>query len=449
MSLINRVLQDLEKRQAGRTEDLSFSAHVRSVAPSARSVQSMWVVGSAVLLAMLMVAAYVWKDRLGMQSVMQETVPASPVVASQAAGVAVAGLANAEKASIDQQVETALIIPVFQLTGELATLPELKQLSRQAATVAATTSVKRAGNVSAVAAVSLPAKAPTAMAPRKETQVRKTDNAISAAPVETLADAAAPLPPEPTRNVGDADPIPTGDGLVAKTPSVRDARASGDADGVKAVHSVARTEGQAPIEKQARGLSAYERAENEFRGGVASLRLGRLSEAEARFRSAIEEDRSHSDAHRALAGILIDSGRYIEAESVLQGSIGTNPHQPDLAMVMARLQVERGALQAASETLRASAAYAQGDAEYRAFFAAVLQRANDHEQAVAEYRAALALAPVKNPVWLMGLGISLRALGENLQAVQAFSDAGASRRLAPGLQAFVEQQQAELRNTAN
>lgn len=449
MSLINRVLQDLEKRQAGRTEDLSFSGYVRSVTPPARSAQSLWMIGLAVLLGMLMVAAYVWVDRPGMWSAMREPVPDSPVATTQAAGVPVAGLASADKASIDQQVETALIIPVFQLTNELATLPELKQSSRSAATVAATTSANPAVKVSTVAPVILPAKAPTATAPSKDTQARKTANAIGPVPVATLPAVAPPPPPEPTRNVGDADPIPTGDGLVVKTPSANDTRASGSADEVKTVHSIARTEEQAPIEKQTRRLSAYERAENEFRRGVASLRLGRLSEAEAQFRSAIAEDRSHGDAHRALAGILIDSGRYIEAESVLQGSIEANPHQPDLAMVMARLQVERGALQAAGETLRESAAHAQGDAEYRAFFAAVLQRASDHEQAVAEYRAALALAPVKNPVWLMGLGISLRALGENRQAVQAFSDAGASKRLAPGLQAFVEQQQAELRNAAN
>ena len=202
------------------------------------------------------------------------------------------------------------------------------------------------------------------------------------------------------------------------------------------------------IEKQARELTSYERAEIAFRDGVASLRRGRLKEAESQFRLAIEEDRSHAAAQQALIGMLVDARRFAEAEEVLDESLGINPRQPKLAMLLARLQVERGDLDTAVRTLDRVSSYAGTDANFLSFMAAVLQRAQRHDDAVDQYRNALAVMP-NNPVWLMGLGISLRTLGEREQAQQAFAAAAAIGTLNPDLQAFVERQQRELRNAVN
>ena len=202
------------------------------------------------------------------------------------------------------------------------------------------------------------------------------------------------------------------------------------------------------IEKQARELTSYELAEIAFRDGVASLRRGRLDEAESQFRLAIDEDRSHAAAEQALIGMLIDAGRLQDAEDVLNESLEVNPRQPTLAMVLARLQVERGDLESAVMTLDRVSSYAGTDANFLSFMAAVLQRAKRHEEAVVQYRNALALMP-RNPVWLMGLGISLRELGESERAQEAFASAAAIGTLNPDLQAFVRQQQRELQNAVN
>jgi MSHA biogenesis protein MshN len=219
-----------------------------------------------------------------------------------------------------------------------------------------------------------------------------------------------------------------------------------DSEPEEIVISVDAAEG--PIEKQARQLTAYERAENTFRQGVASLRKGRMAEAESRFREALAEDLSHAAARQALIGILIDSGRLADAQAVLADSLDANPRQPGLAMLLARLQVESGDLAAALQTLERTSTYAGSDADYRAFRAAVLQRAGRHDEAVEQYRNALVLAP-GNAVWLMGLGISLRSLGENNLARQAFASAASARTLTPELQAFVEQQHREMERVLN
>ncbi|UCD69112.1 MAG: tetratricopeptide repeat protein [Betaproteobacteria bacterium] len=202
------------------------------------------------------------------------------------------------------------------------------------------------------------------------------------------------------------------------------------------------------LEKRAHELTAYERAEVAFRGGVDSLRRGRLGEAESQFRLAMNEGRSHAAAQQALIGMLIDAGRLQDAEFVLNQSLELNPRQPTLAMVLARLRVERGDLETAVKTLDRVSVYAGTDANFLSFMAAVLQRAQRHEEAVVRYRNALALMP-GNPVWLMGLGISLRELGESEQALQAFAAAAAMGTLNPDLQAFVERRQRELQHAVN
>jgi MSHA biogenesis protein MshN len=50
----------------------------------------------------------------------------------------------------------------------------------------------------------------------------------------------------------------------------------------------------------------------------------------------------------------------------------------------------------------------------------------------------------QNPVWWMGLGISLQAEKRNAEALDAFRKAKASGTLSPELQAFVERKLGQL-----
>ena len=68
----------------------------------------------------------------------------------------------------------------------------------------------------------------------------------------------------------------------------------------------------------------------------------------------------------------------------------------------------------------------------------MLQRLTLHKRAVAEYQAALQLAPQAG-VWWMGLGISLEADGRLPEAKDAFQRARATGALSPELAAFVDQ----------
>jgi MSHA biogenesis protein MshN len=176
---------------------------------------------------------------------------------------------------------------------------------------------------------------------------------------------------------------------------------------------------------------------------VTQLQEGRANAAELDFREALKLDPAHNSARQALLGLLLDSGRNADAEQLLRKTLEANPRQPRHAMVLARLEVERGEVTGAINTMVGVLPYVQTDPDFHAFLAALLQREGRHREAADYYRTALRGTP-GNGDWAMGLGISLRASNQAAEARDAFQRAIDSKQLSPELQEFVERQLREL-----
>jgi MSHA biogenesis protein MshN len=199
----------------------------------------------------------------------------------------------------------------------------------------------------------------------------------------------------------------------------------------------------AAIDKQMREVAPSEGAEISFRKGVVQIQEGRANKAELEFRDALKQDPLHAGALQALLNLLLASGRNNDAEQLLRTAVESDSHQPRLGMILARLEVERGEVPGAINTLVGVLPYVQSDSEFYAFLAALLQREGRHKEAIEYYRAALRTVP-GNGVWTMGLGISLRASNQVAEAREAFTRASDSGQLSPELQQFVERQLREL-----
>lgn len=201
--------------------------------------------------------------------------------------------------------------------------------------------------------------------------------------------------------------------------------------------SDAATLSPAAINKEIRQLSPQQRAENAYRQAYASLQQGRMGEAEDSLRQAIQHDPRHAAARQALAVLLVEMKQLDRAEQLLQQGLELLPGQAGFAMTLARLQVERGDVAAALATLQRHPPAGDG-AEYHGFMAALLQRSERHKEAIEHYQSALRANPASGP-WLLGLGMSFQADGQNARAADAFRRARASGSLSPELQAFAEQ----------
>ncbi|MES1980988.1 MAG: tetratricopeptide repeat protein [Pseudomonadota bacterium] len=197
------------------------------------------------------------------------------------------------------------------------------------------------------------------------------------------------------------------------------------------------------IDKQVKQLTAQQQAENQFRRASGLIQQGRVNDALAAYDAALQLDPGHDEARRAMVGVLLENKRNAEAEQVLQDALKFNPQNSALAMLLARLQVERDASWSALLTLQKTLPYAERQPEYQAFMAALLQRLNHPKEAIMRYQIALKMTPNSGP-WLMGLGMSLQDAQRIEEARDAYRRALDSRTLTAELQAFVMQRMQEL-----
>ena len=185
-------------------------------------------------------------------------------------------------------------------------------------------------------------------------------------------------------------------------------------------------------------VSKEQRADFRYREALSFINQGRMQEAQATLEDALRLDPRNVNTRQVLLGLLVEAKRYPQAEQLLQDALQLNLSPATYATALARVQFERGDQAAAMSTLEKYAVQAGASSEYHGFYAALLQRAGRHAEAVTQFQAALKIQP-NQANWLMGLGISLQAEKRYAEAEQAYSRARAANTLAPDLQAFVEQ----------
>lgn len=200
----------------------------------------------------------------------------------------------------------------------------------------------------------------------------------------------------------------------------------------------------ANIEKQVRPPTEREQVETEFRRGMAALGAGDATEAENRLRAALAIDPTVDKARQALLGLYIERGRREDAEQLLEERLRVDRRPTGFALALARLQLERGANSEALATLQRSLPNGEASADYQAMLANALGRLGQHKQAAERFEMAARLSP-RNPVWLMGLGVELRADNRYSEARVAFQRARELGGLNPQLANFVDRQISELK----
>ncbi|HEY6241857.1 MAG TPA: tetratricopeptide repeat protein [Burkholderiales bacterium] len=186
-----------------------------------------------------------------------------------------------------------------------------------------------------------------------------------------------------------------------------------------------------------------DRPENEFRRAVKLVNQGRIAEGMDAFRSALAIDPGHESARQTLVALLLEAKRVDEAADLLQEGLALNSENTGFAMLLARILVERDDIQTALIVLQRHAAPPDLNPDFHAFAAALYQRLDRHKEAIEQYQAALRLAPSAG-IWWMGLGISYQAVGQPKEALEAFTRAKSAGNLNPNLLAFVDQRLRQL-----
>ncbi|GAB5605288.1 tetratricopeptide repeat protein [Sideroxyarcus sp. TK5] len=202
---------------------------------------------------------------------------------------------------------------------------------------------------------------------------------------------------------------------------------------------ITRREAPLPVKQ----ISPLQRADADYRKGLQAQQQGKVPEAMAAYEAALKGNEQHEAARLAMAALLQENGQQAAAERLLQAGLLLKPLRLSYAMALARMQLGREQLGLAVVTLQAHLAAADGQADYQAFYAALLQRQERHKEAVTHYEIALQISP-RNGVWRVGYAISLQAAGRPEDAKLAYKQALSTGTLSRELTAFVQQRLAGL-----
>lgn len=199
-----------------------------------------------------------------------------------------------------------------------------------------------------------------------------------------------------------------------------------------------RSAGAVSIEKSSPTGNIGESADVEYRRALVIINQGRTAESLDALRMALKLNSAHLEARQLLLKLLIENKQFDEADGILRAGLALHPRQLAWAMSLARLQLDRGDLAGAWKTLENSLPAAAGSADYQGFAGHLLQRQGRSKEAADCYQLATQLTPTEGRWWL-GLGLALAADGREAQAREAFANAKASGSLSADLQTYVEQ----------
>lgn len=379
MSLINQVLQDLDARRAAHGVGSTLPNDVRPL-PKSQRTQLPMILAIVVLLVLAGgLAAYHWEMR---QDAAQLATPGIPAAVATTEVTTVSPAAPAPLARAQQE-------PLQSPPPAAANVPDSGDRLRHGDPVTQPTEQQKGAQPASDAAVGEKSAA---------TDHRFADDRGKGVVAEQPLPAAAGLAPQ-------------GAGKSTTTPVIERTEASG---------------------------SPRERAESDYRKALAKLEQGRIAEAMEGLRHALWQDPLHGPSRQVLVRLLLDAKRPDEAALVLQEGLPGQPGQIGWAMTLARLQVDRGDLAGAAQTLDHTLPAAAGNADYQGFMAHVLQRLGRNSEAAEHYQAATRLAPGDGRWWL-GLGLVLEADGRSAEARAALLRAKSAANLSAELAALVEQ----------
>ena len=193
----------------------------------------------------------------------------------------------------------------------------------------------------------------------------------------------------------------------------------------------------AKIDKQQAMASPHDRAEAEYRKGVATFRQGHAHEAIVQLRAALQEDARHLAARQTLLSLLAEQKQWDEVQSLLREGLDLMPAQIAWAMALARIQVEGGNAMGAWDTLQKYMAHGEKNADYQGFAGVLLQRLQKPREAAQHYLAAVQIKPFEGRWWL-GLGLAYEADGRSAEARDAFQHARGASGLTPEMAAVID-----------
>ena len=192
---------------------------------------------------------------------------------------------------------------------------------------------------------------------------------------------------------------------------------SGSRDDVKAMnHHRPETKPPGVIRKT---LTPAQNAQHHFSRAQSLLSTGKFRDASKELRTALELKPKLNDARLQLATLYLRQGRTDRAQRLLEDGYRIKPGDQRIAMAYIHLLAEQGHYRQALELLASRLQQDSARTNDLALAAGLNYRMQNFNASTTLYRKALARNP-DQPVWWMGLGISLEHSRHNANALEAY-----------------------------
>ena len=189
-------------------------------------------------------------------------------------------------------------------------------------------------------------------------------------------------------------------------------------------------------------------ADRLYEQGAALCGNGNVAACLAKLTELTALDPGHVTGRQLLATMLLQHGDPGQAANVLDAGLQQFPQIWQWAQLRAQLAVNAGDPEQALSILTKAPPPLAEQPEYHALLAAVQQRTGRHDAAVGTYHGILAKRPERG-IWWMGLGISLQALARSREAGFAFQRALDDASLTRELRGFIQARMEALATDAN
>lgn len=441
MSLINKMLKELDRRHADQPESVGedgatiLTQSLQPVRGSRIGSDLFWWILAAMMLVMVSWLGWVMWQMMPKSIVTERALqtvirPVPPVSVAEAPKPAIS-TADAQSTPADSNAKPVIApSPVQTQSPSVDPKPSMPAAS---APVVNAEKPSRQDIFKFATEISTPIPARRAKVTegggRAVAEVAKAPVAAAAGPV--LPNAAKQAPPATQPSIAAMLP-----------PAAREVARVADSTSSAAAAKPAMPASEPRIEKRD-SAAVPQTAEMLYRRSVGLINQGRVSEGMDDLRNVIAADARHEAARQTLVALLLEQRRPDEAAGFLQQGLAQNPANTGFAMLLARIMVERQDVPGALTLLQQHAAAASNNAEYRAFTAALLQRLSRHKEAADEYAAALRISPQAG-MWWVGLGISQEALEQRADALESFQRARQTRSLSTDVLAYVDQRVKQL-----
>lgn len=391
MSVINKMLNDLEQRQQSDNQAMSPLVQTAKRPP--------WVMGLVVLVMLISLVAAGW---LLWPLLKQVDMPYSAVDVTEPTPAA----AQSEQASepVEPQIEpetTPLLVEteatpaaeaaLLEPTAEVETtaLPEVEPLSEP-----------------------LPEPAPE---PQSEPQ---TEQAIVEQQVEPAIESVPEAEPEPRAELAES----------GQEPATSEPKASAlEADS-----------GESHMEVIPLELSREQRVELHLKRAFKAMEKNDTEQAREEFSTVLRLDPSQHSAREQLAALEYGRRREAQAISLLEQGLELDSQHVPFRLLLARIFIQQQNTQQAWFYLNGHEPMVPGNVDFFATKAALAQQLGYQQDALSSYRQLVQYEPDRAR-WWFGYALANDHLGQYLEAHRAYQQASLLGQLSENSRQFVEQ----------